>query len=1417
MKISYWWIGLFIGMALLKVSSVFAQTLRLEEGTIQVYHYEFKRSAGSRGGNAYDKHLIRTRIDNQGWNCSRIDSGNDPNKFHSLNKQYAGAIIYQGGNTFTMEIDIANGRNSTTDGDNCENGVTNSKHRRTITENVSFSSLSFNRQGIAYETINLENTYWVIYEFRLTPKNTLDFQVSNGGASTQGPLCLNQLAAVTMDGSTTGPYQIASITYEFLYDNQQRRPFNSKSCRNENENYSDCYTRCQGSNPDDPSPLTPLGETRAVPIDGGNDCTCCSQERYLPVEYQWRPLGTINASKDYLRENIDFADHVSGIWENITDAGKSIRFRSKLRLKSGQETDWAVSGFYTLYPGMPALDPTPVSLVPACFGQENGKVTFKTTHNVDLAKLERQSNLAVSLIDLNKNEDVSIARNEVVFSGNRLTLSQIRAGNYEMVVRFAGNNDLCTVVLPFTMTELGAFTLAEVQTTDAVCFNGTGEATVKLYDATGWQGVDFTLNEKAVVASALPTETMGGRTVRVYHLTGLSASASSQILRMTLRQQLSGQSCSPNLTQSITITAPDPVTANAPDILPATCNADYRAGLFIENMRGGSGEYLAQVLGENGQEIARAETDKDTITVWAKQSGEWEVVVSDRNAPACQGARFSVQLTPLEAMAITDIATQNNACTGVSEGIIQGQFSGTSQGVVSLYRAGELLAEQSSSPWSFENLPAGTYQVQVRRSPTCYDIVEEEILIEEPTPFAITFDEVPISCQDAGDATLTATINSFGLDYEYRWYKDDQAFPVDSLVLEELAPGDYRLEVTPFTASGRACEPYRENYVVVEPTTVSAHVSYDSLLCLNPATNDLRITALHGGSGLFNISVYRDGALYDEQISYAQEHYTLGSLEAGQYQLALRDAQRPACIGYDTSFWIAPVAPLALDATVLRHNDCYGAKEGIIQIDWQGNRAFLRLSNEAGIQLDTLLRDNQRLFVDTLAAGTYTLELYRRPGCDELETTSFTITEPTELLFDYTKTDIACFGLPTGQIRGTLSGATPPYQWSWQRNGTLLNIKGTGSALQLDSLIDGAYTLEVTDANGCLSTFTVDIVPLTQPLQTTLTGREISCYQAADGAIVATVVGGEAPYQYQWTDKAQTVLSSSGPQVAIQRPGYYYLQVTDNFGCQHTDSLYVYEPPGIDFPDEIRICKDQSYRAVLEYPEADVTYRWQADNGFSATQAETLLDQAGNYRLSVTRPNGCELTHDFRVRVLDVAFMASFAGASWIEQGDTVYLKEISQPRPDSTTWVFDPALTVRYDSLGDPLITTPEPGEYTVGMYGYKDSCMAYVAQKFIFYPAGEGPQLQGPEDFGPQGVKEFAAYPNPSNGPFRIKVVLQSAAKTALFLYDLNGEEQWRGQREAAPEHHFELTDKLKDNTYILLLVTPGARQSLKIIIAR
>ena len=103
-----------------------------------------------------------------------------------------------------------------------------------------------------------------------------------------------------------------------------------------------------------------------------------------------------------------------------------------------------------------------------------------------------------------------------------------------------------------------------------------------------------------------------------------------------------------------------------------------------------------------------------------------------------------------------------------------------------------------------------------------------------------------------------------------------------------------------------------------------------------------------------------------------------------------------------------------------------------------------------------------------LCAGTYSIFVTDANSCsvNASSPTSITINEPSFLTptgvvsSNYNGQDISCFGANDGEITASVTGGTPPYNYSFDGVNYSSNVI-------LNSLSAGTYTVYYRDANGC--------------------------------------------------------------------------------------------------------------------------------------------------------------------------------------------------------------------------------------------------------------------------------------------------------------------------------------------------------------
>jgi len=129
---------------------------------------------------------------------------------------------------------------------------------------------------------------------------------------------------------------------------------------------------------------------------------------------------------------------------------------------------------------------------------------------------------------------------------------------------------------------------------------------------------------------------------------------------------------------------------------------------------------------------------------------------------------------------------------------------------------------------------------------------------------------------------------------------------------------------------------------------------------------------------------------------------------------------------------------------------------------------------------------------------------------------------------------VSCYGDANGGIAVQVSGATPPYDFFWQH--------GIPDSTALSNLAAGAYTLYITDAEGCEKAVEI-IVPTPDSIGPVLP----DCETLAQGQLVLNASGGTPPYQYAVDGGA---FGNAGLFQNLAAGEQYDLLIQDAEGCE---------------------------------------------------------------------------------------------------------------------------------------------------------------------------------------------------------------------------------------------------------------------------
>ena len=191
--------------------------------------------------------------------------------------------------------------------------------------------------------------------------------------------------------------------------------------------------------------------------------------------------------------------------------------------------------------------------------------------------------------------------------------------------------------------------------------------------------------------------------------------------------------------------------------------------------------------------------------------------------------------------------------------------------------------------------------------------------------------------------------------------------------------------------------------------------------------------------------------------------------------------------------------------------------------------------------------------VSNLAPGTYTFTVTDATGCVSTASGNVVInaipSAPTAPVVG-TRTQPTC-SVPTGSV--ALSGLPSSGTWTLTRNPGAVTSTGTGTSTTVSNLAPGTYTFAVTNASGCVSAATGNVVieaaPLvpTAPVVGTIT-------QPACTVTTGRVVLNGLPSSGTWTltrNPGAVTSTGTGTSTTVSNlaPGTYTFTVTNALGC----------------------------------------------------------------------------------------------------------------------------------------------------------------------------------------------------------------------------------------------------------------------------
>ncbi|MEO8147352.1 MAG: T9SS type A sorting domain-containing protein [Bacteroidia bacterium] len=845
-----------------------------------------------------------------------------------------------------------------------------------------------------------------------------------------------------------------------------------------------------------------------------------------------------------------------------------------------------------------AIVVTPTITNVSCFGSVNGSIVLSVTGGVGPYTYQWSSGSTDNFI------------------------TGLAAGNYTVTVTDA-NSCSVTVIVPVTQpAELTCICNSNV--TNVSCFGGSnGSITALPVGGTAPYSYSWKRIAPTVSGVLATTQTISGLTAGTYEVTITDANGCVKVGTATVTQPsqlvatatVINNSCSGNANGQITLT----VSGGVPPYTYAWNTVPPQTTAIATGLTAGS--YTAVVTDANGcTKVVTATvtqpagitltTSKNNVSCNGGANGTASVTATGGVTPYSylwSNGKTTKNITGLAAGTYTVVVTDGNGCSKTASVVITQPTKITALYVVTnpncfgaTNGAIDITVTGGTPPYTYtwstgattqdlNGIVSGAYSVFITDSKGC--VILANIILTQPNAIALSTTIKDVTCFGGNNGKVTVLATGGTSPYTYVWSNGQT-----NAAATNLTAGTYTVTVT----DTKGCSLSISATVGQSPQLVcSANVG-----CMN------NVSCFGGSNGKLCVSVTGGKApyTYSWNTSPVATTAAVNNVPAGTYTVVVTDKN-----GCTTSCTFTITQPAALVVAPLASTNvsCKNGSNGTASITTvTGGTPPYSYSWNTVVTATTTS-------VSGLTAGTYKVTVTDANGCTATATVK--ITQPTQLVLNTTKTNLACNGAGTGSITATATGGTPAYIYTLNP-GAITN--GTGLFTGLGA---GTYDVTVTDANGCSVTKTGIVI--TEPSALTMdptSGTDVNCFGGNNGTATAgAVAGGTPPYVYIWnTIPPQGTATATG-----LTAGTYIVMVTDAKGCTVSGTVIVNQPAA---PLAIAIINQTNITcsggttgdATADATGGTAPYTYEWSDGQTTAQATGLV--AGTYVVTATDANGCQ-------------------------------------------------------------------------------------------------------------------------------------------------------------------------------------------------
>lgn len=1129
------------------------------------------------------------------------------------------------------------------------------------------------------------------------------------------------------------------------------------------------------------------------PDEGGPPPPCCYELPYIPrQETVWTKIpGASNPSVAGGKYDFDIRTLKTSKWDlsNISQTAV-VNFRVRVTA-NGSVSEYSVASLTLNVAPLPPVFGSDPLVDKSCPNGSDGIIHLSSVTGIGNYKYNLRPGFDnTTPCDPAKDKCFEGGYSGAV-SGGSFDINGIPKGKYTVwLVNFATKSGSCASTKNVEVLSHETLAIALDSKEDVVC-NGNEEGKITLNKTGGKAPYTYTLTGQPFNNSGVFENLIAGE----YHATVTDGCLQS-IATVTDR--------------NVTINQPIKISESVFSSSDATC-ATPGNGSLTSAVSKSSGSYDKLVSPTVTYQFrlfkdnALYDSYESTTAQWTRPnlpvSGDYDLVVTEKGGIDCNGYTKTFKVDAPDPLTVDVLKVDEVSCFGGTNGKVTFEADGGSGQFI--YKMSAIAGDTvSNTDGEFTTLPAGLYTLVLQNGLSgCRDQLTHSTKIDVIQPKRIKADlnKTDITCFGNGDGKIFATLEGGTPGYSSVWQEQVNfkwiSLPRTGTSIDKREAGTFRLMIT----DSRTCRDSSSAVTIIEPSLLSiSKVTVSDIKCLNE-TGTIELASI-GGTG--------DHTFFYSRNNAADKVFTsVTPLSAGSYVVKVKDVNGCTDIDEGTYAITSPPSMLDFNYELSDFNgfniSCFGGSNGHAVITANGGNG----SSYLGYRFSKDDREYQpEVKVEGFNAGTHKITVIDGRGCAVSKNVNFTQTDEAITLKLDNKKDIVCYGDQTGVLNLSATGGLSPYKFK-------INDGQTQPSGTFTGLASNSYRATVYDKNNCDAVFDYSIEILNPPIEIKAELKDVSCFAGSDGSITISIDGGVSPFEYAWP--GQTSTSNILSDVKL---GQYKVVVTDNAGCKR-DSLFSISQPLKALENKINtvpVCFGRTTGVITILPSGGTSpFQFSIDNG-ATFQAENIFSSVGvgSYQIKVIDDKGCISLGKTEVIQRNDQPIPDFIVASKEYARDTLVIREISVPKPDSVHWIFDSNAILTRTEQWSPEIVFEQAGEYSITMIGYFQACDYAVTRTITLNPYD--PNATPVKDPSYKPIQSVDVTPNPNNGEFDVTVKLNKKYRLSLVIYDVLGGLRYLKSFEPVQS----VTERIKlpevaSGVYMLRAITNTDAKDVRIII--